>query len=273
MGARESELAVVCWCLVATIVAVVRPLGTRARVRVIGGACGLAVTALATMRLPDAGVAAAVRNVAPAVFVLCAYWLAGGFFVAPQPGLEQRLLALDRTLLAPLGLQLRLTTASPLALEVLEAAYLSVYALLPLGALAAWVHGGIPGVDRYWTIVFLSESSCYIALAWLQTRPPRELEPWAVSLRARSLLRKANEAVLARGSHHMNTIPSGHAAGAVSVALALWSIGAPGSWLAAVLAAGICIATVVGRYHFVVDTVAGAAVAGGWWWVVTLVAR
>jgi membrane-associated phospholipid phosphatase len=273
MAARVSELAVVGWCLVAAGVAMLRPLAARARWRVMGGAFVLALAAIATMRLPEEGVAAVVRNVAPALFVLGAYWLAGGYFVAPQPRLEQRLLAIDRTLLAPLRLETRLTAGSPWRLEALEAAYFSVYALLPLGAWAAWVQGGAASVDTYWTIVFPAEASCYIALAWLQTRPPRALEPWAASLRARSLFRQMNEAVLTRGSHRMNTIPSGHAAGAVAVALAVSSLHVPGAWLFGVLAAAICVATVVGRYHFVLDTAAGAAVAAVWWWVVTSAAR
>ena len=268
MDARASELAVMGWCIVAAVVAMMRPLGARNRRRVIGGAFGLALAALATTRLSDTGVAGMARNLSPAVFVLCAYWLAGGFFVAAQPRLEQRLLSMDRRLLAPLRLERRLTTGSPWLLEILEAAYFSVYALLPLGAWAAWAHGGSSSVDTYWTMVFLSEASCYIALAWLQTRPPRAREPWASSLRARSVFRQANEAVLTRGSHHMNTIPSGHAAGAVAVALALWSLQAYEAWIFGVAGAAVCVATVVGRYHFVLDTVAGAAVAAGWWWIV-----
>jgi hypothetical protein len=273
MDARTSELAVVGWCIVAAVVAVARPLGARRRWRVMGGAFVLAWAAVATTCLPDVGVAGLARNLVPAVFVLCAYWLAGGYFVAPQPQLEQRLLSLDRMLLGPLRLQDRLTAGSSWSLEVLEAAYFSVYVMLPLGALAAWIRGGSAGVDTYWTTVFLSEASCYIALAWLQTRPPRALEAWAASLRGRSLVRQVNEAVLTHGSHHMNTIPSGHAAGAVSVALALWSLRAPGAGFFGVMAAGICVATVVGRYHFVVDTLAGAAVAAGWWWMITVVIR
>jgi len=118
-------------------------------------------------------------------------------------------------------------------------------------------------------VVFLSEASCYIALAWLQTRPPRALEPWASSIRERSIFRQANEVVLTHGSHHMNTLPSGHAAGAVAVALALSSLRAPTAPLFGAAAVAICIATVVGRYHFLVDTVAGVAVAVGWWCIVT----
>ena len=265
MDARVSELAVVCWCIVAAIVAVVRPLGARGRRRVMGGGLVLAVAALATTQLPDAGLGGAARNLMPALFVLAAYWLAGGFFVGPQPRLEQRLLSIDHYLLAPLRLETRPGSGSRWGLEVLEAAYFSVYALLPLGAWTAFAQGGSESVDIYWTVVFLSEASCYIALAWLQTRPPRALEPWAASIRERSFFRQANEVVLSHGSHHMNTLPSGHAAGAVAVALALASLHVPTAPFFGVAAVAICVATVVGRYHFLVDTVAGVAVAVGWW--------
>ena len=63
----------------------------------------------------------------------------------------------------------------------------------------------------------------------------------------------------------MNTIPSGHAAGAVAVAITLGWLHSPLAPVFGLVALAICIATVVGRYHFVVDTVAGAAVAVTWW--------
>ena len=158
-------------------------------------------------------------------------------------------------------------------LTALEVAYLAVSAMLPLGAWAAWHHAGTPGVDRYWSVVFLSEASCYLALAWLQTRPPRLLEPWAAVLSGRSGFRLANETILTYGSHHMNTIPSGHAAGAVAVAVALGWLQSPLTPAFGLVAIAICVATVVGRYHFVVDTVAGAGVAVIWWLVVRVFLR
>jgi membrane-associated phospholipid phosphatase len=268
MTLRVSEQAVLWWCLAAVVVALCRPVGARRQLRVAGGAIALGLAALATALLPDHGPGGALRNVLPAAFVLGAYWLAGTFFMAPQPVLETRLLGIDHWLLWRLRLEARLTSGSRWVLEALEAAYLAVYAMLPLGAWAAWHHAGTGGVDRYWTVVFLSEASCYLALAWLQTRPPRDLEPWAATLRLRSAFRLANEAILTHGSHHMNTIPSGHAAGAVAVAVALGWLHSPLAPVFGVVAIAICIATVIGRYHFVVDTVAGAAVAVAWWLVI-----
>jgi membrane-associated phospholipid phosphatase len=63
----------------------------------------------------------------------------------------------------------------------------------------------------------------------------------------------------------VNTVPSGHAAGAFSVALAL----TPGLPVAGgvflVLAVAITVATVVGRYHYLADSVLGVLVALAVW--------
>jgi membrane-associated phospholipid phosphatase len=71
--------------------------------------------------------------------------------------------------------------------------------------------------------------------------------------------------VLRLGSNEVNTLPSGHAAGAVAVALALGSLDLVLAVPFMLLAAAILVATVVGRYHFVVDTVAGTVVALASW--------
>jgi membrane-associated phospholipid phosphatase len=270
---RVSELVVVGWCVVAAAVALARPLDARARLRLVRGATALAVSAALCGLLPIDGAARAIRHLVPALFVLAAYWVSAAFFVAPQPALERRLLAIDHWAVARFTVISRRQPDTLWVLEVLEIAYLAVYAMLPLGAWTAWSHGGTPAVDRYWTLVFLAEASCYLALAWVQTRPPRVLETSAgdVSVvgdaRSLSLLRRANEAVLTHGSIQVNTLPSGHAAGAVAAALALAWVGAPHAPLFAVVAGVICVATVVGRYHFLVDTVSGASVAVLWWWL------
>lgn len=263
---RLTELAVVAWCVVAVSVSLARPLSAGARVRLLSGATSLALAAVSCGLMPAAGAFEAVRNVLPALFVLAAYWVAGMFFVAPQPVLEQRLLAIDRRALALFGLTDAPTLGRHGLRDVLEAAYFAVYAVLPLGAWSAWSYGGAAAVDRYWTLVFLAESSCYLALAWLQTRPPRVLES-SLAAGPPSFVRRANELVLTHGSIQVNTLPSGHAAGAVAVWLALTSVGSPHALLFGVVALGICVATVVGRYHFLVDTVAGAGVAAVWWWL------
>jgi membrane-associated phospholipid phosphatase len=99
-------------------------------------------------------------------------------------------------------------------------------------------------------------------LPWVQTRPPRRLEPgppW------RSSLRFFNVRLLGETSIGANTVPSGHAAEAVAAALlvsdAPWPVAAS-MWLAAL---AVSAGAVLGRYHFAFDAVAGWAVALAVW--------
>ena len=73
--------------------------------------------------------------------------------------------------------------------------------------------------------------------------------------------RRVNLMVLGRASVRLNTFPSGHAATALGAALALASV-LPWQGLAlGVAAAGVVAGSVVGRYHYAADAVAGIAVA------------
>lgn len=252
------------WCALTVGLTLVRPLLPTTRIRIVTRCLALAavVRAVAVTTTGDAG--AVVRNLAPAVYVLAAYWIAAGFFVRPDDALEAWLARTDRRWLGRWHPEMWVPT-SRWRLEALESAYLAVYAMLPLGMWAAHAAGGADAVDWYWSVVFPAEALSYAGLARWQTRPPRALEPWTATLRTRSPLRVLNEFVLVTGSHGMNTLPSGHAAGATAVALALVTLDVPLAWGFAIVAAGICAATVVGRYHYLVDTLSGIGVALAVW--------
>lgn len=265
MSLRASELVVVGWCVVAGVVSVARRLPHVNRVRLLVGAGLLASAVVLCSLLPGDGPAGVVRIPAPALFVLAAYRVSAGFFVQPQVGLEAWLASIDRRFVPWLARARPRGAWSRWMMEVLEASYLAVYVVLPLGAWASWAHGGVAALDLYWTLVFLAEGTSYLALAWIQTRPPRALEVDAPRTGHRSLARRVNEVVLLHGSIQVNTLPSGHAAGATAVALALAWLDVPSAPLFGVAAAVICVATVAGRYHYLVDTVAGVLVALVWW--------
>lgn len=265
---RTSEWVAVGWFAAAAALALVRPLPRERRARVVAGALAACLGVIVTAQLPPLGVSGAFRNLLPSLFVIAAYRLSGVFYLSPQPNVERFLLDVDRRLLEMLGLRDALLRAPRAAVEAIEAAYVAVYPMLPFGAVAAWYVGRTPAVDRFWTTVFLAEACSYLATAWIQTRPPRDLEPGVSDIGARSLVRRINEFVLRHGSNQVNTIPSGHAAGAVAVALVLLSLDPVVGLLFSALAVAILVATVIGRYHFVVDTLAGAAVAFVAWLLV-----
>ncbi len=199
----------------------------------------------------------------PIPILLAGYWLSGFFFVQPMHRAERWLLHVDTWLLGRSALVGRPRFVD----EYLELAYALVYAVVPAGALTLALGGDAAAVSRFWAIVLLAEFVSYGMLPWLQTRPPRALECEVGAGAGRSVMRRLNLIVLNRGSIQVNTIPSGHAAGAVAVALA---VGASMPIVGAaflILAASIVTATVVCRYHYFVDSVLGVLVALGAWYL------
>lgn len=180
-------------------------------------------------------------------FLPLAYWMPAPLVGRPHERLEAWLLKVDRALgLGPA------VSAFPL-----ELSYLLVYPFVPAGLLAVLDAGAI-SADRFWFGVLLAVLPCYGLLPLVATRPPRALLAPSVASPP-SLFRHLNVRFLALFGNQWNTLPSGHAAGAVAVAVLVWAAGSPFAPVAAVLAIGICVGTISGRYHYVVDTVLGVA--------------
>src|SRR5262249_29613654 len=118
--------------------------------------------------------------------------------------------------------------------------------------------------ERFWTIVLVTDYICFAALAWIQTRPPRALEPdepW------RAACRGFNLRLLGATSVQANTFPSGHAAEALAAALLVFHT--PAAVFAVMLFGALMVSAgaVYGRYHYALDAVTGWIVAIGVWWV------
>lgn len=213
----------------------------------------------------DGYVETIVRDWMPAAQILFTYWLSGAFVRPPMTRAEAWLAGWDQWLFETLGLAAFVRRAPRAVLEALEAAYLSVYVVVPLGFAVVWF--GAPTLDthRYWTVVVAAEVICYAMLPWIRTRPPRATGSHAEIDRRPVAIRTLNLRVLQRGSIQANTVPSAHASGALATALMVAEyLPAPGFALA-VLAFGIMMGSVVGRYHYAMDAVLGAAVALAVW--------
>jgi membrane-associated phospholipid phosphatase len=227
-----------------------------------------ACLALPALALPAAAhglVQVALLVLLPAAFLIMSYWLSGLFFTRPMEGVEHALLRIDERLLPRLGLAWLAARGPRWILEGLELSYLLVYLMVPAGALVLAVSGHEAALPRYWAVVLAAALASYAMMPWLQTRPPRAIEAQD-PFRGRPLwLREANLAVLSRGSHQANTVPSGHAAAALAAALGVAEVLPAAGGVFIALALAIAVATVVGRYHYALDTVLGIGLAAAVW--------
>jgi membrane-associated phospholipid phosphatase len=200
----------------------------------------------------------------PLPVLLGGYWLSGLFFVRPNPRLEQWLMAVDDRLVRRPGILATYQSRPRIMREVAEFAYLLVYLVIPAGVTALTLGGRSDAVPRFWGVVLLAAFISYGMLPWLQTRPPRAIE---TGPHPDATLRRFNGAILNRGSIQVNTIPSGHAASAVATALAVSDAMPLAGVIFLLLAAAIVAATVLGRYHYLVDSLLGVVVAVAAWLV------
>ena len=198
-----------------------------------------------------------IRDWAPSAYILGGYFLSGLLFVAPSRALESWLIGWDRRLLG--DPTTRFATWPRPVLAGLDIIYMGCFLLVPGGFAILAFTGHASLADRYWSMLMGAEFGAFAPLAFIQTRPP-----WAIE-RPPVLTDPAVHRLASQMVQHLtirvNTFPSGHTAGSLAVGLAV--VGAL-PWTGAALlliAAGIGVACVVGRYHYVPDVVTGAALA------------
>jgi len=236
------------------LLSLVRPLPAPRRLAIapIGALIAVAIVVLARVEADD------VRDLLPMPLILVGYYLSGLFAVRPSLRFERWLASWDhRVLRHPATRFARWPRA---VLATLELIYMGCFLLVPAGALALSLRAARPAIiERYWAMVVAAEFASFVALAFICARPPWALEQRA-ALPDRAVHRAATRfvEVLTIGA---NTFPSGHAAGSFAVALGVFGASpALGSVLLA-LAFAICVAAVIGRYHYTVDVVAGIVLA------------
>jgi membrane-associated phospholipid phosphatase len=244
-----------------TIAAWLRPLPVRRRIQisVLGVLMCAAVSGLAD-RPP------ALRDwLSPALAILGGYYLSGLFFVRPTPWFEAWLVGWDRRVLGDPATMF--ATWPRFFLAYLDVLYIGCFLLVPAGFAALTLTGRAAEANHYWTMVIAAELGSFLSLTVLQSRPPWMIERKAV-LPDRSIHHAAS-LMVENLTIRANTFPSGHVAGSLAVALAVIGVMPGTGLLFLVLAASIAVACVAGRYHYIVDVVAGIALTLAIWAVVT----
>ena len=232
----------------------------------LSGARRASVTVASVAAIAVVGVVARfglpwLRDAAPMTYILAGYLLSGYLFAEPSVAIESWLIGWDRRLLGDPARRF-MSWPRPL-LEGLELLYMGCFLLIPAGLAILELTGNASLVDRYWAMVMGAEFVAFAPLAFIQTRPPWALERKPV-LTDPAIHRLASQMVQ-HLSIRVNTFPSGHAAASLAVALAIVGVLPWTGGLLFLLAGAICIACVTGRYHYVVDVVAGGAVSLALW--------
>ena len=249
------------------VLARVRPMRgrTRGRIVLVSLVCVGLVVMLSQLRpLPSLRIA---REWLPTIYLLHAYWLCGLFYRGPMRRLEDHLLAIDQWLFRQGRLSPSVSPGRRFVLSYFEVAYLMAYPLVPLSFGVFIALGRRGEADSFWTAMLLASLVCYGALPWIHTRPPRAIERVDPFGGHGLAVRRLNLSLLHHASVQVNTLPSGHAATSVAAALAVLTASVPVGLVVGIVAISIVLATVVGRYHYAIDSALGTAVGVTAWWI------
>ncbi|MGH9384774.1 MAG: phosphatase PAP2 family protein [Vicinamibacterales bacterium] len=258
---RISEIVVVSYFIYLAIVSGLRPIAPARRRLVMTCAALPIVIVLALASVPSTPVVVGVRDWMSGIYALAGYWLAGMLAGPVNTPLEAQLLAVDRRVFPVSWLDAWTARAPRVVLEYFELAYLFCYPTVPAGFLWLYLSGFPEAADLYWTNVLIALYVCYGLVPWAPTRPPRTIEGATAIDRRHVLVRTINLKLLQHGSIQLNTFPSGHAAGAVATALAVAGLAPEAGLVFMLLALSIMAGSVLGRYHYLADAIAGIAVA------------
>ena len=229
-------------------VAALFPHGERAgRTRTALAAVSLALAVYGASRL----LPIAARLSLPFLYIPIGYWIPAPLVPSRRGGaFEAWLVRTDDRFRGPVEAMPRWLAYSA------EIGYLFCFPIIPIAFAVVWMAGSQAEVARFWMAVLAAAYACYVTLPWLVSRPPRLIERGTAGA-APTAVSRANVFVLGRVSHQLNTFPSGHVAVSVAAAIAAGRVVPVAGVVLGVIATGVALGAVTGRYHFVVDVVLG----------------
>jgi membrane-associated phospholipid phosphatase len=257
---RRSEWALSAFLLYAAIMAAVMPLPPAIRVRTIGLNLTLLSGYAWLVSRPPRKYWSMARDWLPLSLTLLAY-REMGWFARPHTNhsLEARWVVWDHVVLRG-GAKAAIESLGPVLPSLLEVAYLLVYALGPFSVAMLYIYGHRNRVDRFLFLFVTGVLLCYAQFPFWPSEPPRAVFPTEDLPAYITVFRRWNLWLLGAGGIHTSVFPSGHVAAAFSAALGMWLFLPEHKWvgrLLGVTAVLIAVATVYGRYHYLVDAVAG----------------
>lgn len=216
---------------------------------------------------------AVIRDWFPAIVILLAYRESGLLgFADPTHRLDHLFVRWDHALLQNAWVLAALHFGAPWLQRYLEFCYSLCYPLVPLGLGTLYVLVARARrdpsrpleaermLDHFWTTVLLALFTCYALFPLFPSTPPRVLFHDLPGPAVSPLFRGVNLWILGRYGIQSSVFPSGHVAAVTAVALAVRAHWRRAGTLFAIAAVSVAVATVVGRYHYAADAVAGALI-------------
>ena len=232
----------------------------------VAGAVTVVVIGVARLeRKRFAQVFSMVRDWLPLPLTLLAY-REMNWFTRSHVGhaLENAWIGWDRWFLHERGVQAALESGGWLAPGYLELCYLLVYAVGPFAVAILYIFHRRDLVDRILLIYLFGTLLAYGLFPYFPSDPPRVVFAGQDLPHVSTVLRRMNLAIVGGVGIHSSVFPSAHVSSAFSAGWGLlvffrdkrWV-----GWFTIVYAASVALATVYGRYHYLVDALAGIAVS------------
>jgi hypothetical protein len=253
---RDAEWVNVVYFAGLTILASFTPLPLSSRMKaVVLGFAGI----LVTLTMPYSS--EALRNWTPVPLMAMAYWQSGCFFRKPNERLQSAFDRWDGKILGILKTEAVGDWPQRWIMPVLELTYLLCYPVVPLGVAALYLAGMPERVADFWFIVLLSAYPCYALLPFMPMLPPRLLKGGGRWPPHAGKLRRFNLWVVRGVTHQATTFPSGHVAASAAIALVLLRFAPSFGIVFLLIAIGIALGCISGRYHYALDVIAALVLA------------
>ncbi|MGH9671981.1 MAG: phosphatase PAP2 family protein, partial [Bryobacteraceae bacterium] len=191
-----------------------------------------------------------------------------GWFALPHSGtaLEDAWMVWDRWFLYDFGFKAAIEWFGPLLPSLLEISYSLVYTVAPFSLAALYICHRRERAESFLFTFLFGIFVAYVLFPYFPSEPPRTVYPGQDLPAYLTPFRRFNGVLLAGYGIHTSVFPSAHVSGSFAAALAMIRLLPEKKWVGRyllVLATMIATATVYGRYHYLVDAVAGLAIAIG----------
>lgn len=243
-----------------SLLAAVLPVATDMRLQVwaVNLLLGCLMVWLSQDRYPS------LRDWLPAPLILLAY-KEMGWLAQPHTSIERETgwVYWDRLLLQDWGLKALLEAAGPAIPGLLELCYLLVYAMIPVSIALATIYAR----DRVEELTLPLLVTCLVTYGlfpYFPSEPPRTVFPTDLVPTYQTVFRQINWYICGGYGIHTSVFPSGHVSSAIAASVGVYRLMPERRWAwvtLSLVSAGIFAATIYGRYHYVVDSLAGAGVA------------